>query len=190
MLPLSRRTEEAPPGRGEDRVDTLGENARHVLVSGRSACASARSRALSRAARSSLSRDRGAEKVDRRHSKRVGQPHQALERQVLQPEFDLLKVFPGQPQFLGQGLLGQALLRTQLGYSPANIGDHVFCVESAGTQGAPVSLARLDETPAYSLVLQRWRSLARHLEMRPRRSMESVIKNPRLHQVKLRRLRT
>ncbi len=27
MLPHSTRTEEAPPGRGEDRVDTLDENA-------------------------------------------------------------------------------------------------------------------------------------------------------------------
>lgn len=154
MLPLSKADGGSParPRRGQGRRPR--RECRHVLVGGRSACASTRSRALSRAARSSLSRDRGAEKIDRRHSKRVGQPHQALERQVLQPEFDLLKVFPGQPQFLGQGLLGQALLRTQLGYSPANIGDHVFSVESTGTQGAPVSLVRLDETPAYSLVLQ------------------------------------
>jgi hypothetical protein len=93
------------------------------------------------------------EKIDRRRPKCVGQTHQALDGQVLQPQFDLLKILPGQPQFLCQGLLGQTLLRPKLGYSPANIGDDVFCIERAGTQGASVSLAHLDKTPVYSLVL-------------------------------------
>ena len=116
--------------------------------------ASPSNRALSGAARPPLPGDRGVEKVDRRRPKCISQTHQALDCKVLQPQLDLLKVLPGQPQFLCQGLLGQTLLRTKLGYSPANIGDHVFCIERAGTQGASVSLSRLDKTPAYGLVFQ------------------------------------